>query len=226
MRTRTTYQAMAIPVAVGLVVAGWLVVVPVVSADDSPAGNKAELLPLQHENFLGYEGIPSVGSSGFVSGPTPPVGDFVTTHCRYLNVQNTTVGHYFLRYPLHPPDGARLVYVSLYVADFNPTGVLWAYLRTRPWNSRIEGTTLGFTLTDNATSSDKQISLGALDITVDNQSNAYWVDVSPQNGLNPGQLCVYGIQVTYDCSNCPLFRDGFESGGVRVWSSAVGAPPR
>lgn len=226
MRVRTTITAMAITRAVGLVVAGWLLVVPFVSAEGAPVGIKAELLPLQHENLLGYEGIPTVGSSGFVFGPAPPVGDFVTTHCRYINVQNTSLADYFLRYPLHPPDGARLVYVSLYVADFNPTGVLWAYLRTRPWNSRSEGTTLGFTLTDNVTSSDKQISLGALDITVDNQSNAYWIDVSPLNDSHPGELCVYGIQVTYDCSDCPLFRDGFESGGVRAWSSAVGAPPR
>ena len=75
---------------------------------------------------------------------------------------------------------------------------MWAYLRSRPWNSRDIGTTLEFTLTDNSSNSDKLINMGSLDITVNNATTEYWIDVSPQNSALPGQLCVYGIHVTYD----------------------------
>jgi hypothetical protein len=74
-------------------------------------------------------------------------------------VQNTTVGHYHLRYPLHLPNGATITKVSLFVADFNSAGVLYAYLRSRPWNSRSAGTTVSFTLGDNTTNDDKTIGM-------------------------------------------------------------------
>lgn len=162
-------------------------------------------------NLLGYEGIGTLGSVGFTAGPTPPVGDYVTTHCRYINVQNTTVGHYYLRYPLHLPNGANITRISLYVADFNPTGVLSAYLRSRPWNSRNAGTTLHFALTDNTTNNDKTINMNfSTPENVNNQTTEYWIDVSPQNSADPGQLCVYGIQVTYsiDGAFLPLIQKG------------------
>jgi hypothetical protein len=162
-------------------------------------------------NLLGYEGIGTLGSVGFTSGGTPPVGDYVTTHCRYIDVQNTIVGHYYLRYPLHLPNGAHITNVSLFVADFNPSGVLWAYLRSRPWNSREGGTTLGYTLTDNTTNNDKTINITGLNVDVNNQTTEYWIDVSPTNGTSPGQLCVYGIQVTYtiDGAFLPLVQKGY-----------------
>jgi len=149
-------------------------------------------------NLMGFEGVPTLGSGGFVVGTPPPAGDYVTTHCRYIDVTNTTLGHYYLRYFLDLPDGAHITGVSLRVADFNPTGVMWAYLRSRPWNSRDIGTTLEFTLTDNSSNNDKLINMGSLDITVNNATTEYWIDVSPQNSALPGQLCVYGIHVTYD----------------------------
>lgn len=161
-------------------------------------------------NLLGYEGIPTLGASAFTNGTPPPVADYVTTHCRYIDVQNTTVGHYYLRYPLDLPNGATITGVTLYVADFNPTGVLWAYLRSRPWNSRDAGDTEGLTLTDNSSENDKQISMGTLDVYVDNHTTEYWIDVSPQNGTDPGQLCVYGVQVQYSYNGAflPLIRNG------------------
>ena len=155
-------------------------------------------------NLIGYEGIGTLGAGGFTAGPTPPVGDYVTTHCRYINVQNTTVGHYYLRYPLHLPNGATITKVSLFVADFNSVGVLYAYLRSRPWNSRNAGTTVSFTLSDNTTNNDKTISMSSLTVAVNNQTTEYWIDVSPQNSADPGQLCVYGIQVTYTYSGAFL----------------------
>jgi hypothetical protein len=148
-------------------------------------------------NLLGYEGIGTLGAHLTSHGQTPPVGDYVTTHCRYIDVPNTNLGDYYLRYPLHLPNGANITNVSLFVADFNPSGVLWAYLRSRPWNSRESGTTLGFTLTDNTTNNDKTINITGLHVDVNNQTTEYWIDVSPTNGTEPGQLCVYGIQVTY-----------------------------
>jgi hypothetical protein len=148
-------------------------------------------------NLLGYEGIGTLGAHLTSHGQTPPVGDYVTTHCRYIDVPNTNLGDYYLRYPLHLPNGANITNVSLFVADFNPSGVLWAYLRSRPWNNRESGTTLGFTLTDNTTNNDKTINITGLHVDVNNQTTEYWIDVSPTNGTEPGQLCVYGIQVTY-----------------------------
>ena len=148
-------------------------------------------------NLLGYEGIGTLGSSLTSHGQTPAVGDYVTTHCRYINVINTTVGQYYLRYPLHLPNGATITKVSLFVADFNSAGVLWAYLRSRPWNSRNAGTTVSFTLSDNTTDNDKTINMTGLNVAVNNETTEYWIDVSPQNSGDPGQLCVYGIQVTY-----------------------------
>jgi hypothetical protein len=162
-------------------------------------------------NLLGYEGIGTLGSTLTSHGNTPAVGDYVTTHCRYISVPNTLVGQYYLRYPLHLPNGANISQVSLFVADFNPSGVLWAYLRSRPWNSREAGTTLGFTLTDNSTNNDKTVNISGLNVDVNNQTTEYWIDVSPQNSADPGQLCVYGIQVTYTIDGVflPVIQRGY-----------------
>ena len=162
-------------------------------------------------NLLGYEGIGTLGSHLTSNGRTPPVGDYVTTHCRYIDVQNTTLGDYYLRYPLHLPNGANITNVSLFVADFNPSGVLWAYLRSRPWNSRQAGTTLGFTLTNDTSNNDRTINMENLNVDVNNQTTEYWIDVSPVNGDSPGQLCVYGIQVTYkfDGAFLPLVNNNY-----------------
>jgi hypothetical protein len=214
--TRGKGVAITAALAVGL----WLAGATVAAPGDGPGGGDGVAAAVQYENFIGYEGIGTLGSNGFTAGPTPAIGDYVTTHCRYINVQDTVVGHYFLRYPIHVPTGAVITGVTLFVADFNPSGVIWAYLRTRPWNSRDAGTTLGLTLTDNTTSSDKQVNMGTLDVEVDNSTNVYWVDVSPENSSNPGELCVYGIHVTYDCTGCGfLFGDGFESGDTSGWDS-------
>jgi len=149
-------------------------------------------------NLMGFEGVPTLGSGGFTLGTPPPVGDYATTLCRYLDVVNTTVGHYYLRYFLDLPDGATITGVSLRIADYNPTGVAWAYLRSRLWNSRDIGDTEDFTLTDNSSSGDKTINMGAVNLTVNNATTEYWIDISPENSSNPGQLCVYSIHVTYN----------------------------
>lgn len=190
-------------VALGLV---WLFAAQqsAVVAKDQAAG-----VMTAYYNMLGYEGIGTLGSGLQANGQIPPVGDYVTTHCRYINVTNTTLGHYYLRYPLHLPNGANITKVSLRVADFNPSGALWVYLRSRPWNSRQAGTTLGFTLTSTSLS-DQTVNISSLDVNVNNQTTEYWIDVSPQNSADPGQLCVYGIQVTYtiDGSFLPLIQRG------------------
>ena len=194
----------------GLIVAAVLIRPADVSTVGAVSGDQAASALTGYYNLIGYEGIGTLGSTGFTAGQTPPVGDYVTTHCRYIDVRDTTVGHYYLRYPLHLPQGATITGVSLYVADFNPTGVMWVYLRSRPWNSRDAGTTLDFTLTDNTTNSDKSIDMGTVDVTVDNGTTEYWIDVSPENSSDPGQLCVYGIQVTYTYNGVflPLMRRG------------------
>ena len=149
-------------------------------------------------NLMGFEGIPTLGAPAYTLGPPPPVGDYVTTHCRYIDVVNTTLGHYYLRYFLDLPDGAVITGISIRLADYNPSGVMWVYLRSRPWNSRNVGTTVDFTLSDNSGNEDKVINMGTMNVTVNNSTTEYWIDVSPQNSASPGQLCVYGIHVTYN----------------------------
>lgn len=43
-----------------------------------------------------------------------------------------------------------------------------------------------------------------------NSTSEYWIDVTMDNNAVPAQLCVYGIQVTYDYdgSFLPLIRKG------------------
>ena len=147
-------------------------------------------------NLLGYEGIGTLGGSSGTHGVAPAVGDYGFRHCRYINIASTTLGDYYLRYPLHLPNGATITKVSLFVADFNGTGALWAYLRSEPWNSHDQVTLKGFTTTGDT--GDQTINITpSVGVTVNNQTTAYRVDVSPQNSADPGQLCVYGIQVTY-----------------------------
>lgn len=213
MRTRVLVLKGKIPLVLlvlGLIVAAVLIRPAGVSTVEAVSGDQAASALTGYYNLIGYEGIGTLGSAGFTAGQTPPVGDYVTTHCRYIDVQNTTLGHYYLRYPLHLPNGATITKVALYVADFNPTGVMWVYLRSRPWNSRDAGTTLDLTLTDNATNNDKSIDMGTTNVTVDNETTEYWIDVSPQNSSDPGQLCVYGIQVTYTYNGAflPLVQRG------------------
>ncbi len=165
----------------------------------------------QYLNIMGYEGIATLGATGFVNGPRPAVSDYVTTHCQYINVPNTILGHYYLRYPLRLPNGANINKVSLRIADFHTGGSMWAYLRERPWNSRDAGTTLSFTLTPFGDANDHLIHMNNLDIDVNNATTQYWIDLSPQNSGAPGQLCVYSIQVTYSIhgSLLPLIQKGY-----------------
>jgi len=162
-------------------------------------------------NIMGYEGIATLGASGFVHGPRPPVNDYVTTHCQYINVPSTTVGHYYLRYPLRLPNGSNITKVSMRIADFYTGGSMWAFLRERPWNSRAAGTTIGLALTTIGGASDQLIHMDPLDIDVNNATTQYWLDLSPQNSADPGQLCVYSIQVTYTIDGVllPLIQKGY-----------------
>jgi hypothetical protein len=148
-------------------------------------------------NLLGYEGIPTLGYPTYNYGPPPAVADYVSTHCRYINIANTTLGHYYLRYTLDLPNDSTITKVALRVADFSDGGSIWAYLRTRPWNSRDVGTTKGFVVSPTGNPSDHLLEMSISNLKVDNQVNEYWIDVSPKDAADPGQLCVYGIQVTY-----------------------------
>jgi len=222
MNIDVTRRRMSLAVTTGLVLALWLAGTLAALAGEFSEETKNLGADFQYQNYLGYEGIATLGHWGFDFGPTPPVGDWVTTHCRYIDVENGSEGDYYLRYPIHLPQGAVIKGVSLYVADFNPAGNIWVFLVARPWNSRELGTELGSTVTDDASNNDKSINMGALNVPVNNQSHVYWVDVTPDNSALPGELCVYGIQVTYDCTECGvLFGDGFESGNVSAWSSVM-----
>ncbi len=187
-----------------------LLIVLIMVSPVSSAPNEASAVTW-YLNIMGYEGIATLGATGFVNGPRPPVSDYVTTHCQYINVPSTTVGHYYLRYPLRLPHGANITKVSMRIADFHTGGSMWAYLRERPWNSRDAGTTIGFALTPFGDANDHLIHMSSLDIDVNNATTQYWLDLSPQNSSNPGQLCVYSIHVTYsiDASLLPLIQKGY-----------------
>lgn len=164
----------------------------------------------------GYEGIGTVG--GAVGGPspaqTPPIADYGSTHCRYIDLSPITLGYYYLRYPLHLPNGANITQVSLFVADFASTGNLYVSLRSRPWNSRI-GNDPTLASTSSTANGDQTLNMTGLNVNVDNQLKQYWVDVAPDNSVVPyadhGSLCVYGVQVTYtiDGALLPLIQRGF-----------------
>lgn len=221
MKTNVTRRRLPGTLTAVLVIALWVFGATIGLAEGANEEDKTLGADFDYQNYLGYEGIATLGIWGFTNGPTPPVGDWVTTHCRYIDVPNADGGDYYLRYPIHLPSGAVIKSVTLYVADFNPTGVLFAALVTRPWNSRQEGTQLGAASTDDTSSNDRWIAMGALNVTVNNGTNVYWVDVTPYNSSSPGELCVYGIQVTYDCTDCSLFADGFESGNTNGWDGLV-----
>lgn len=222
MKTDVTRRRLSLAVTTGLVLALWLAGTPAALAGELTEETKSSKADLQYQNYLGYEGIATLGFLGFDYGPTPPVGDWVTTHCRYIDVPNVSEGDYYLRYPIHIPHGAVIKEVSLFLADFNPTGYLATMLYARPWNSRELGTQLHYTDTGYEPNNDILITMENLDVTVNNQSHVYWIDVTPRNGASPGELCVYGIQVAYDCTGCGLiFGDWFESGDFHAWSSVM-----
>ena len=160
-------------------------------------------------NLMSYEGIGTVGHNQF--GVAPSVGDAGDYHCRYINITPTAIGDYYLRYPLHLPNGATITKVSVFVADNNDTGVLWAYLRSRPWQSNSSGTTKGIGVTGNHMG-DSTLDMTPLSVVVNNQTSEYEVDVTPanNNGNPPDQLCVYGLQVTYTVNGAflPLIQKG------------------
>ncbi len=85
---------------------------------------------------MGYEGIGTMGDNTASYGPIPPVGDYVTTHCRYIDVAPLYLREYYLRYILHLPIGATITQVEALVADFAEIGSLTMELKSRPWNSR------------------------------------------------------------------------------------------
>jgi len=148
-------------------------------------------------NLFGHEGIGTVGAS-LVAGQTPPVGDYVPNGCRYINVPNATYGQYYLRYPLHLPNGVTITTVSAFVADFNLTGTMYVHMMSRPWNSRQAGTDFAGSIgTSSGAGGDQTISRTGITTVVNNETTEYWIDVLPVNSANPGEMCVYGIQVTY-----------------------------
>ena len=160
--------------------------------------------------IFGHEGIGTVGAS-LVAGPTPPVGDYVPNGCRYINVPNATYGQYYLRYPLHLPNGATITKVSAYVADYNTSGTLYLHMKSRQWNSRDAGTDFAGSIgTTSGAAGDQTITRTGISTVVNNQTTQYWIDVIPVNSANPGQLCVYGIQVTYTINGAflPLIQNG------------------
>ncbi len=162
-------------------------------------------------NLMGYEGIGTMGENTASYGPIPPIGDYVTTHCRYIDVAPLNLREYYLRYVLHLPDGVTITQVAAHVADFAEIGSLTMELNSRPWNSREAGTVLGGSGTGGlGTAGDITITTSSLAVVVDNQTTQYWLDVFFSQQDVPGQLCVYGIQVdyTYEGGFLPLIRKG------------------
>jgi hypothetical protein len=158
--------------------------------------------------ILGHEGIGVRGGS--TSPGTPPsVGDYGidSTMCRYIDVANTSWGQYWLLYPLHLPNGVTITTVKAFVADYNTNsgGTLFVHMVSRPWNSRSSGTDFGGSIgTSAGAAGDQTITRSGLSTVVNNQTTSYWIEMTPVNSSNPGQLCVYSVQVTYTYSGALL----------------------
>jgi hypothetical protein len=161
-------------------------------------------------NLMGYEGVATIGENLANYGPAPTVGDYVTTHCRYIDHSPIYLRQYYLRYFLHLPEGATLTQIDAHIADFAEIGSMGVELKSRPWNSRDAGTFLGGASTDPGVSGDTTLTIPNLTVTIDNQTTQYWLDVYFNQLEIPGQLCVYGIQATYSYQGAflPLIRNG------------------
>jgi hypothetical protein len=161
-------------------------------------------------NLMGYEGVATIGENLANHGTVPSVGDYVTTHCRYIDVTPIYLREYYLRYILHLPEGATLTQVDAHIADFAELGSLGVELVSRSWNSRDVGTVLGSVGTDPGVLGDITLTIPDLAVTIDNQTNQYWLNVYFNQQEVPGQLCVYGIQATYRYEGAflPLIRNG------------------
>lgn len=156
-------------------------------------------------NILGHEGIPINGDNG----TPPPVGDYESTHCRYIDVANTYMEEYFLIYTLNLPNGVTITEVALHIADYSTNTFLKATLFKREWDTRASGTQIAYAISSIGSTGDTTINMptgGELVEVVDNLNYEYWISITPTNSEYPGQLCVYGIQVTYtyDGSLLPL----------------------
>jgi hypothetical protein len=148
-------------------------------------------------NIFGHEGIGTIGSALATHGQAPAVGDYNTTYCRYINVANTTWGQYWLIYPLHLPDGVTITKVSALIADFNATGNAYLHMVSRPILSRQSGSDFAGSIATTGSTNDELISRTGISVVVDNKTTQYWIEITPVNSADPGQLCVYAIQVTY-----------------------------
>ena len=173
---------------------------------------------IDYLNLMGYEGIPVFGDTDLLHGPPPPIADWVTTHCRFVDSLGHNLQDNFLRYPVHLPDGAKISYIQLRVADFAVTGQLWAYFRSRPWNSRAIGDTHNLVVTSPAIQADQVLNMFNVNREVDNTNRSYWIDVATAAADAAGELCVYSVHVVYIPR---LFADGFESGNTGDWSTAI-----
>jgi len=161
-------------------------------------------------NLMGIEGIGTLGIPDGTHGTIPPVGDYGNRICRYINVPNTTWGQYYLRYPLHLPNGATITQISLYVADFNSSGNMFVHMVSRPWNSTQNGSDFVSGIGTSGAAGNQTITRTGINEVVNNQTTQYWIDVIPVNSANPGELCVYGIRVTYTVNGAflPLIQNG------------------
>ena len=164
-----------------------------------------------HYTLMGYEGVGTLGENSAANGQTPPVGDYVTTHCRYIDVSPLNLRESYLRYFLHLPDGATMTQIEAHVADFAEIGSIGIELMTRPWNSREAGTFQGSAGSDLGAPGDTTLTIiPNPPVVIDNQVNQYWLNVYFNQQTVPGQLCVYGIQATYTYEGgfLPVIRKG------------------
>ena len=163
-----------------------------------------------HFTLMGYEGIGTIGENLASFGRVPPVGDYVTTHCRYIDVTPLSLRESYLRYILHLPDGATLHQIDVHIADFAAVGSMGIELRSRPWNSRQAGTVLDSISTPSGAPGDLTLTISDLAVAVDNRTTQYWIDIYFNQQTIPGQLCVYAIRATYTYEGgfLPLIRKG------------------
>jgi hypothetical protein len=192
---------------------GFLTVLTITLGQSLPNLNTASAAPnvlTGYYNLMGYEGVGTMGENLAAYGPAPPVGDYVTTHCRYIDVAPLMLRQYYLRYFLHLPDGATLTQIDIFIADFAEVGSLGVEVLSRPWDSRDSGTVLRSMGTSPGVLGDTTLTIPDMAVDIDNQTTQYWLNVYFNQQDVPGQLCVYGIQATYtfEGSFLPFIRKG------------------
>jgi hypothetical protein len=123
-------------------------------------------------------------------------------------VPSTHSNDYFLLYPVHLPQGVTITKISAFIADFSASTAIYAHFMRKPWNS-VAAPTDDALFNSTGSASNTVYNSDPLSYKVNNQNTQYWIEMHPANSADPGQLCVYSIQITYTSEGALLPMIGY-----------------